>query len=162
MKALIVLFSVLATSVAFANVDIQSMTWGEILSDSSLRTANDIVFQNGRGLGATWKRSTSVCQDGTYLYGGKTTVQVCSDEDGKDVCEAPVTVKLVAPINGQQTVQMCDDDDKNCEMVTRPFVQSPSRSIAVMAKDSNDEWVSLGNKAYTIPFCADLGPADAN
>ena len=167
MKAIISLIAVMAASVAFAKTDIQAMSWAEILSDSSLTTSNDLIFNNGPGLGTTYKRSTdaSVCHDGAMIYGGKTRVQVCSGSDNDENCEF-VSVKLKTPFRVQFKTQVCtgSDNDENCKFVTKTRVQTPNRKIAVYKKgqsdNSNDQFIA--KKAYVIPFCDGLSPVPAN
>ncbi len=164
MKALLVLLTVLATSSAFAGVS--SMSWGEILSDSSLVVPNDLVFQNGPGYGATWKAATdkNVCHDGSTVYGGTSLVRVCSGSDSSEDCEW-VRVKLETPFYYTAKVQKCTgSDDSNCVWTTKTVDNSPNRMMAIYKKPSgsNGNLQYVGKKAYTIPYCADLAPVPAN
>lgn len=167
MKAIISLIAVMAASVAFAKTDVQAMSWAEILSDSSLTTYNDLIFNNGPGLGTSFKRSTAsdVCHDGAMIYGGKTRVQVCSGDDNEENCEF-VTVKLKTPYRVSFKTQVCsgDDNDENCKWVTKTRVQTPNRKIAVYKKGLNDKGNDffIAKKAYVIPFCDGLSPVPAN
>mgnify|MGYP003687708193 CR=1 FL=1 len=169
MKALISLIAVMAASVAMAQSasSIQAMSWAEILNDSSLTTYNDLIFDNGPGLGTTWKRSTdaSVCHDGSMIYGGKTRVEVCSGDDNDDNCKS-VTVKLKTPFRVQYKTQVCsgNDSDEKCKWVVKTRVQTPNRRLAVYSKgqDEGKGDSFLAKKAYVIPFCDGLAPVPAN
>ena len=165
MKALLSIMTVLAATVAFARVDIQSMTWGEILSDSSLKAGNSLVFQNGPGLGATYKAPTDrgVCHDGTFIYGGTTNIQVCSGSDNDENCEW-VSVKLKTPYEYDLlTCAPTGGSDDDCEWQTKTVKQYPEQRVSVFKKASGDDSDKfLGKKDYTIPFCADLTPVPAN
>ncbi len=164
MKALISLMTVLAATVAFAGTDIQAMSWGEILSDSSLRTGNSLVFQNGPGLGATYKSpvAADVCHDGTYIYGGTTNIQVCSGSDNNSNCKWQ-SVKLKTPYQYQITTQVCKGgDDSDCDWVQKTVTQTPNQRVSVFKNKGKGDLQFLGKKAYTIPFCADLSPVPAN
>jgi len=165
MKTLIVIAAMFAATVASAK-DIQAMSWGEILSDSNLTTYNDLQFQNGPGLGVTFKRSTdaSVCHDGAFIYGGISRVEVCSGSDDNSNCKM-VSVKLKTPFRRSYQAEVCTGgDDSDCKVVTKALVQTPNRKVAVYSKGhgSDNDDMFLAKKAYTIPYCADLTPVPAN
>ncbi len=163
MKALLVLFTVLATSSAFAGVS--TMSWAEILSDSDYVVPNDLIFQNGPGLGATWKAATDkeVCHDGSTVYGGTTRVQVCSGPDNDSNCEW-VSVKLQTPFYYTTKVQKCDrGGEGDCYWTTKTVDNSPNRMMTVLKDNGGESGATYaGKKAYTIPYCADLSPVPAN
>ena len=167
MKALVSLLTVLVATAAFAKTDLSTMSWAEILSDKSLTTYNDLIFMNGPGLGTTFKRSTSkdVCHDGSYIYGGKTRIQVCQGSDDDNNCEF-VTVKLKTAFVTKYTTLVCEgsDNDENCQHVVKTRVQTPNRNIAVYKKadDSDQSDAFIARKGYVIPFCAGLKPVPAN
>ncbi len=163
MKALITMMTVLAASVAFAGTDIQAMSWGEILSNPGLQTGNSLVFQNGAGLGATYKSPTDrgVCHDGEFIYGGTTRVQVCSGSDNDENCEW-VSVKLKTPYQYDILTCASTGDDDDCNWVKKSVVQTPNQMVSVFKKKSDQDLDYLGKKAYTIPFCADLSKVPAN
>ena len=167
MKALVSILTVLVATAAFAKPDLSTMSWAEILSNKSMTTHNDLIFNNGPGLGTTYKRSTSkdVCHDGAFIYGGTARVQVCSGSDNDENCMFR-TVKLKTAFKTQYKTQVCQgsDNDDNCQWVTKVRVQTPNRNIAVYKKATSDNGSDsfIARKGYVIPFCAGLGQVDAN
>lgn len=166
MKTLVAIAAFLVASTSFA-VDFETMTWGQILNNSNYRTNDDIVFQNGPGLGATFKESTSpdMCQDGTYIYGGTTNLTLCENDKGNGDCST-YTVKLKTKMNGAKLVCSAKGgkhgDTCVGNIVKVPFYQSATRSVAILAKVGRDSWQVVGKKSYTIPYCSDLVAVPAN
>lgn len=166
MKTLVVLMMTLFTVSAFAK-NFDSMTPRQIdrMAKYELDRKDKIWFNQAQfGLHGVNSWSKSLCTDGTFIYGGTTTVKHCQGDDNSN-CKETV-VDLVQPINGKRYQIICSgsDNDENCVKNKVNFVQPVKRSIPVLLQqnggDDNKQEVVAGYKAYTIPSC-DLTPVPA-
>ncbi len=166
MKALVVLFSVLMSFSAVA-ADFEAMSWSEILKNSAkydLDRTNKIHFQKA----STWTfaMDSRLCTDGNFIYGGTRTLEIC-DSEGNSNCYTK-KLDLVQPIVGerQRCVSYSGQDDNTCtKFETVVYVQSPQRTIKILANNSgsdNSDKTVLGTKTYSIPACSQLSPVPAN
>lgn len=168
MKALVMLMSLVISATAFA-ADFEAMSWTQILKQGAkydLDRSNKIHFQKA----SVWvfAMDADLCTDGNFIYGGTRSYDVCVG-GGENGCGTIVKKKvdLVQPIvsERQRCAKFTGKDDNGCAAYeTVSYVQSPNRTIKILAaggSDDGDHQV-LGTKSYTIPACSQLSPVPAN